>query len=190
MEITVRPYTETDRDAVRLICVATAQHRVRSETRRFFVLKTSCDYYLECEPENCFVAVRTQEDGSEKVVGYILCAADCETYARRYLQKYIPKIKEYSKLHARVARGDVMMAGQFAAFFPAHLRLAVLPEDRGKGVGTALVEALTAHLQENRSKGVVVILNKKNSAAQEFFKARGFSPLQPIGSGFAYGLDF
>ena len=131
MAITVRPYTEADRDAVRLICVATAEHRVRSESRRLFVLKTSCDYYLECEPETCFVAVRTAEDGTEKVVGYVLCAADCETYAQRYLNKYIPKLQEYSKLNARVARADVMVYGQFAAFFPAHLRLAVLPEARG-----------------------------------------------------------
>ncbi|MBQ7547943.1 MAG: hypothetical protein IJT41_13385 [Clostridia bacterium] len=189
MEITVRPYTEADRDAVRLICVATAQHRVRSETRRFFVLKTSCDYYLECEPENCFVAVRTQADGSEKIVGYVLCAADCETYARRYLEKYIPKIKEYSKLHARVARGDVMMVGQFAAFFPAHLRLALLPEERAGEAGELLVRMLVAHLTEQRSKGVCVILNKKNAEERDFFKRCGFSFLRQIGAYAAYGLD-
>ena len=190
MDYTVRQYTESDRDAVHLVCMATAEHRVRSESRRLFVLRTTCDYYLDSEPENCFVAEKTLEDGTSRVVGYILCAADCEAYARRFRDKILPKIKEYSKMYARVARTDVLMYGRFAMFFPAHLRLAVLPDDRGKGVGTALVEALLERLQAQRSKGVVVILNKKNSAAQEFFKARGFSPLQPIGSGFAYGLDF
>ncbi len=170
--------------------MATAEHRVRSESRRLFLLRTTCDYYLDNEPENCFVAEKPMEDGSARVVGYILCAADCEAYARRFRDRILPKIKEYSKMNARVARADVLMYGQFAMFFPAHLRLAVLPEARGKGVGTALVEALTAHLRENRSKGVVVILNKKNNAARAFFKARGFSALQPIGNGFAYGLDF
>lgn len=190
MDYTVRPYTEADRDAVHLICVATAEHPVRSESRRLFVLRTTCDYYLDNEPENCFVAEKTLDDGTTRVVGYILCAAECEAYARRFRDRILPKIKEYSKMNARVARADILMYGRFAMFFPAHLRLAVLPDDRGKGVGTALVEALTAHLQAIKSKGVVVILNKKNSAAQAFFKARGFSLLQPIGSGIAYGLDF
>ena len=189
MAITVRPYTETDRDAVHLICVTTAPHRVRSETRRFFVLKTMCDYYLDCEPENCFVAVSTAEDGSEKIVGYVLCAADCETYAQRYLNKYIPKLKEYSKLNARVARADVMLVGQFAAFFPAHLRLAVLPEARGGEAGELLVQELVAHLTAQRCKGVCVILNKKNAEGGDFFKRCGFSYLRQISSYMAYGLD-
>jgi ribosomal protein S18 acetylase RimI-like enzyme len=190
MDYSVRPYTEADRDAVHLICMATAEHRVRSETRRLFLLRTTCDYYLDNEPENCFVAEKTLEDGSSRVVGYIVCAADCERYAQRFRDRILPKIKEYSKMYARVARADVLMYGQFAMFFPAHLRLAVLPEDRRKGVGTALVEALTAHLRENRSKGVVVILNKKNSIGKTFFLQCGFSALRPIGSGFALGLDF
>lgn len=190
MDYTVRPYTEADRDAVHLICMATAEHRVRSETRRLFLLRTTCDYYLDNEPENCFVAEKTLEDGSRRVAGYILCAADCETYARRVSDRILPKIKEYSKMYARVARTDVLMYGQFAMFFPAHLRLAVMPEDRGRGVGTALVQTLTAHLQANRSKGVVVILNKKNNTARMFFLHCGFSALRPIGNGFAYGLDF
>ena len=190
MDYSVRPYTEADRDAVHLICMATAEHRVRSETRRLFLLRTTCDYYLDTEPENCFVAEKTLDDGTQRVVGYIVCAADCETYARRVQDRIMPKLKEYSKMYARIARADVLTYCQFAMFFPANLRLAVLPEDRGKGVGTALVEALTAHLQSRRSKGVVVILNKKNNAARTFFSHRGFSALRPIGSGFAYGLDF
>lgn len=190
VDFTVRPYTQADRDAVHLICVATAERRVRSESRRLYLLRTACDYYLDNEPENCFVAEKTLDNGESRVVGYILCAADCETYARRFRDRILPKIQEYSKLDARVARADILMYGRFAMFFPAHLRLAVLPDDRGKGVGTALVEALTAHLQAQRSKGVVVILNKKNTAARTFFLQRGFSALQPIGSGFAYGLDF
>lgn len=189
MAITVRHYTEADREAVRGICVKTAQQRVRSESRRLFVLKTGCDYYLDCEPENCFVAVEADEDGAEQIVGYILCAADCETYARRYLEKYIPKLKEYSKLNARVARADVMVVGQFAAFFPAHLRLAVLPQARESEAGEMLVRALVEHLTAQRSKGVVVILNKKNTEAGNFFEQCGFSFLRRISNCMAYGMD-
>ena len=40
------------------------------------------DYYLDNEPENCFVAEKTLEDGTRRVVGYILCAAECEVLER------------------------------------------------------------------------------------------------------------
>lgn len=190
MEIIVRPYLENDLDAVHNICMATAVHRVRNESGRLFLFKTSCDYYLDCEPENCFVAVRREEDGTEKVIGYALCAADCERYARRFVDKYIPKIKEYSKLNAHVAKTDVLIYGQFAGFFPSHMRLAVLPEMRRQGAGTLLVQAVCSHLSEQRSKGVLIIAEKKNKAAEAFAKSCNFSRLREVGSGIAYGIDF
>lgn len=190
MEIIVRPYTEKDAEAVHSICMATAAHRVRNESGRLFLFKTSCDYYIDCEPENCFVASRRSEDGTQKVIGYALCALDCERYAKRFIDKYLPKIKEYSKLNAHVAKADVAIYGQFANFFPSHMRLAVLPDDRRQGAGEKLVEAVCAHLSARKSKGVVIIADKKNKAAQPFAEHCGFSFLRTVGSGLAYGMDF
>ena len=82
-----------------------------------------------------------------------------------------------------------MLAGQFAAFFPAHMRLQVLREERGQGAGEALVRTLAEHLTAQRGKGIVVILNKKNTEAGAFFKQCGFSFLRKTPGGIAYGLD-
>ena len=185
MEYEIRPYTEKDREAVRAICMKTAQQMPRSESRRLYLYQTSCDYYLDCEPENCFVA----QDDAGNVVGYVLCAADCETYARRFKEKILPKLKEYSKLNAYFARTDVLLLGQFAMFFPAHMRLAVLPQARRQGVATALTDALRAHLTERRGKGILAIVPKKSDAAKRFFTGYGFSVLREFGGGTAFGLD-
>ena len=190
MEIIVRSYLEKDLEAVHNICMATARHRVRNESGRLFLFKTSCDYYVECEPENCFVAVCRGEDGTEKVIGYALCAMDCERYARRFMEKYVPKIKAYSKLNAHIAKTDVLIYGQFASFFPSHMRLAVLPDARRQGAGTLLVQAVCAHLSEQKSKGVLIIAEKKNKTADAFAKSCNFSRLREVGSGTAYGMDF
>ena len=139
MTYEIRPFEEKDRRAVRELCLDTQERAPRTEARRLFLCLTKCDYYLDCEPENCFVAVTQGEDGTQQVIGYILCAADCETYARRYMDKYMPKIKTYGKMNAYFARTDVMVYGRFAAFFPAHIRVAVLPSARRQGIGTALV---------------------------------------------------
>ena len=189
MAIDIRPYTAGDREAVRSVCMTTAQPQPRTEAKRFYLYQTACDYYLDCEPENCFVAEETAQDGTKRVVGYLLCAADCEDYARRFKDKYMPTLKQYSKVSAYFARTDVLLFGQFAAFFPAHIRIAVLPSYRRQGVGRALIDALKPHLLSQRGKGILAIVTKRNTQAKAFFAACGFSVLRDFGGGTAYGID-
>ena len=189
MAVDVRPYTAGDREAVRSICMATAQPQPRTESKRLFVYQTSCDYYLDCEPENCFVAEETDENGEKRIVGYLLCAADCEDYARRFKDKYMPKLKQYSKVNAYFARTDILLYGQFAAFFPAHIRLAVLPPYRRQGIARALVDAIRPQLLSQRGKGILAVAPKRNTAAKAFFAAYGFSVIRDFGGGTVYGLD-
>ena len=176
MEVTVRPYTERDREEVRGICESSSAHRVRTEQRRLYLRKMQCDYYLDCEPEHCFVA----SDG-EKLVGCILCAVDCEQFARRYMDRYYPKIKEYSKLQAFLARGEVLHYGEHANFFPAHFRLFVLPDCRRQGVGTALTERLRAHLCDLHIKGMIAFAPRKSVSSVSFAEKCGFSRLRDKG---------
>ena len=189
MAIDIRQYAGRDREAVRSICVATALPQPRTEAKRFYLYQTACDYYLDCEPENCFVAEETADDGTKQVVGYLLCAADCETFARRFKDKYMPKIKQYSKVSAYFARTDILLYGQFAAFFPAHVRMAVLPAYRRQGIGRALLSAVSAQLTAQKGKGVLAVVPKKNITAKAFFTGCGFSVLRDFGGGTAYGLD-
>ena len=190
MSIIIRPYESKDFDDVRLICVATSSFRVRNESKRLYLLKMYCDYYIECEPENCFVAVDVDEEGKEKVVGYTLCAIDCESYAKRFLEKYLPKIKSYSKLNAHFAKSEVMLYGRFASFFPAHMHIDILPGYQKQGIGRMLVDALKNHLSERNVKGVMLIAGKKNENAKAFYRKNGFSLLENLGGNSIFGFDF
>ncbi len=190
MSVMIRPYRTSDFDDVRLICVATAGFKVRSESRRMFLLKLYCDYYLECEPENCYVAVDVDEDGKEKVVGYVLSALDCESYAKRFFDKYLPKIKEYSKFNAYFARTEVLLYGKFASFFPAHMHIDILPAYQKQGIGTKLVDTIKDHLRERGAKGVMLIMGKKNDGAKAFYKKNQFSFLENVGGNSIFGFDF
>lgn len=189
MTYSIRPFAEKDRRAVREICLDSALRKPRTEARRLYLFLTTCDYYLDCEPENCFVAEAEDADGTRTIVGYILCAEDCETFARRYMDKYMPRLKQYGKLTAYSARTDIMVVGRFAAFFPAHIRLAVVPSAQRQGVGAALVQTLREHLSARKGKGILAIVEKRNSAAMQFFPAVGFSVLQTFGAGVAFGMD-
>lgn len=189
METIIRPYSEKDREAVRSVCMATAQPQPRTESKRFYLYQTSCDYYLDCEPENCFVAEQTGENGEKAIVGYLLCAADCEVFAKRFMDKYVPKLKKYSKVNAYFARTDVLLYGQFAAFFPAHIRLSVLPKARRQGIGRALIQAIRPVLEAQRGKGILAVVPKRNAAGKAFFKACGFSVIREFGGGTAFGMD-
>ncbi|MBQ3150113.1 MAG: GNAT family N-acetyltransferase [Clostridia bacterium] len=190
MSIIIRPYENKDFDDVRLICVATASFRTRSEARRMFLLKLYCDYYLECEPENCYVAVDTDDEGNEKVVGYTLCAIDCESYAKRFFEKYLPKIKEYSKFNAYFARTEVLLYGKFASFFPAHMHIDILPAYQRQGIGTRLVDNIKEHLKSRGIKGVMLVAGKKNVGAKSFYLKNGFSFLESVGGNSIFGFDF
>lgn len=190
VSVIIRPYENKDFDDVRLICVATASFRVRNESKRMFLLKMYCDYYIECEPENCFVAVDVDAEGNEKVVGYTLCAIDCEAYAKRFFDKYLPKIKSYSKFNAYFARTEVLLYGKFASFFPAHMHIDILPAYQKQGIGTKLIDTLKEHLREKGVKGVMLIAGKKNDGAKIFYKKNDFSFIENIAGNTVFGFDF
>ena len=190
MGIYVRPYEAKDYDRVRLICIATSDIRVRNETKRAFLLKMYCDYYIEAEPKNCFVAVdKDEESGDEKAVGYILCAADCESYAKNFIKNYIPKIKETGRLNGFSARSQVFLYSRYAAFFPAHLHIDVLPDYQRLGIGSMLTDTLLEHLRGMKVKGVMLVVGKKNVKGCSFYRKYGFSEVGRVGPGIVFGMD-
>ena len=66
-QIGIRPYQQKDKQAVRGICIATSGLPVETQRQKEPLLLQYCDYYLEQEPEACFVAV----DKTDTPVGYI-----------------------------------------------------------------------------------------------------------------------
>lgn len=67
-------------------------------------------------------------------------------------------------------------------------KLYVLPETKGKGVGKALLDNVSAKVADTGRSVLLLNVNKYNYAAQEFYKRYGFSLLHEevidIGSGY------
>ena len=67
----IRPYNEKDRSRIEYIC-APEEGPIREASLNCF-----CRYYIEREPESCFVCA----DDTDVAQGYILCAKDFSHWA-------------------------------------------------------------------------------------------------------------
>ena len=83
---TIRKYKEKDAEQLKKICIKTAsevfQGKKLTETA---LTEVYCRYYIEREPENCFVVV----DQDDVAKGYILCEKDVESYRKVFKQNYL-----------------------------------------------------------------------------------------------------
>ena len=68
--ITIKPYELKYRRDVQQLCLANANHLDKPFEDRRYILIMYCNYYIEQEPENCFVAVNEED----KAIGYIICS--------------------------------------------------------------------------------------------------------------------
>ena len=55
--------------------------------------------------------------------------------------------------------------------------LAVLPEARGRGIGTALMDAVDEELDRLGVRDLTVVVAASNEGALRFYRARGMAPL-------------
>lgn len=170
MNITIRKYEKKDYEDAKKICLGTGAGPLGQFPD--FTVTTFLDYYVEIEPENCFLA--TNEQGV--VVGYVLCSENTKEWAEKFKNEFvsriaIPPLKE-------VAIGTSMTLLPFADDYQAHLHIDLLEEAQGKGVGRKLMETLYEHLRKKNVKGIILNVAVDNTGAQEFYKKLGYSVLQ------------
>jgi hypothetical protein len=114
--IKVRKYEEKDFDGVRYACLNSDGGGMSADLCAF-VLHTFCDYYIENEPENCFVL-----DDNGKAVGYVICTEDYDNYKEIFDEFYREhinlseidwekKVKQWNK-----QIDDVDFAGKLVSF--------------------------------------------------------------------------
>ena len=181
--VTIRPYQEKDKQAVRDICIATSSLPVKTQRQRALLLLQYCDYYLEQEPENCFVAA----DEADRPVGYILCSKDFKAYQQSFLREYLPRMRALSAFRAIGARGEIWFTGRYAARYPSHMHIDILDGFQRQGIGHRLVDALTAHLS-GRSQGVMLVVGAENEKGLSFYNQYGFQKIGSAAGALAMGL--
>jgi len=183
---TIRPYREEDKKNIQDIClVSMGSENSPFETQRY-VLIMFCNYYVEQEPENCFVVA----DENDEAVGYIVCAEDYDRYAEVFNKIYMPQIRALSVRRQVDARLDMLGHGMFKKDYPAHLHINIYPEYRRIGAGSRLVDTLKGHLKSKGIHSLMLVVASDNIRAQRFYRRNKFKELKFTGSGVAMGIRF
>ena len=180
----IRPYRETDKYNVQRICLQTVNDEVRFEgldrENALFFLTVYCNYYIEKEPQNCFVTV----DENDEAVGYIICAENVKQYTKTFMKEYFPTLE---KKHKFMVFGEVLAYRLFASRYPAHMHIDILKEYRGGGTGTKMLETLTQHLKSKGIGGVQLCVSEVNTRGIKFYERFGFNTLMKFSVGRAMG---
>ncbi|MBR5498308.1 MAG: GNAT family N-acetyltransferase [Clostridia bacterium] len=174
----IRPYEEKDKENVRHVCLVTAGCTEKPEEEKQFILSLYCDYYIEKEPENCFVV----SDDDDNAVGYIMCAESFADY-RRNFKPYAEKIEKISFIKKLFAYGEMLAHMPASKKCNAHMHIDILPAFQGKGIGSQLLSALTSHLKEKGVNGLMLVVSNSNKNAVKFYRKNGFCAFLNFGKG-------
>ncbi len=183
--IKIRPYEKKDFRFVQDICFQTSWLKDKpNPTNRAVVCSMYCDYYLDNEPEYCFVAV----DENDVPVGYILCAVDLDTYREQMTENYLPMVRKLSSSDYYRYAAEIKLEQRFIKQgYTAHLHIDILDAYQRQGVGTQLLENLVGKLKENFVEGLYLVCGLKNEAARAFYEKRGFTDIDYFTGCVVYG---
>lgn len=167
----IRQFTGKDRDAVRAICMETGQRG--NPTRVFFedeevAAMLFADYYMQYEPESCFVA---EIDG--EVVGYMLGCQDRRRYVRVMATRIVPRVwarvlwrlftfryrnrQTYHTIWWILSRSWRETLRAPVGRYPGHAHFNMKASHRGRGVGMLLSKAFHAHARNAGVAGLSAV---------------------------------
>lgn len=182
----IRPYEKKDFDDVRYVCLNCDGPSDMSQSTEHFILTTYCDYYIEREPGNCFVAV----DESDKAIGYIICTESFDSFSDAFEKEYLTRIPPENERELYYASTSAELQKKHKEEYPAHLHIDILPEYHRMGLGHKLTDALLEHLRKKGIKGIMLSVSPDNIQGNAFYKKYGFNLIESTPQGNAYGIKF
>lgn len=184
-KIEIRGYQEKDKEEVQNICVVTANEFLQQPDKRFMLLNAYCNYYIEQEPDNCFVAVDSECD---KVVGYIISVENSDAWAKKYKELYVDncEVEELKEFFMNTTS----TALKYSKEFPSHLHIDILPEYQRRGIGFMLMDKLVSNLRNKNIFAVMLSAGADNEKGINFYKKYGFEVLRLTEHECAMGLKF
>lgn len=183
---TVRPYQDKDKENVQKICLEFCDSQDPTTDENKYILTMYCNYYIEQESENCFVAVNDQDEA----VGYILCAENYDKYASVFSELYLPQTAGIGLKKYIDAKMDMLSHSMYKIAYPAHIHIDIDKEYQRIGLGSLLISTLKAHLKKKNIKGMMLVCDPKNEQAINFYKKNGFKDLITTKMGHAMALEF
>ena len=184
--VTIRPFETKDRERVQALCIENAECNDASDELKQFILLMYCNYYIEQEPENCFVAV----DDADQAIGYIFCAQDCEYYEKRFTDIYLQQTMALGLKYYIDAKLDLITHSMFKKHYPAHLHIDIFNDYQGQGIGGALLQTLKKHLMAKGIMSCMLVCGADNAGAIRFYEKNGYTQLLTTHLGTAMGIEF
>lgn len=182
--MSIRKYNIKDRQNVQDVCLyCDGYENYRPDTINF-LLSTYCDYYIENEPENCFVAVNENDEA----VGYIICAEDFNRFFEIFTNKYLSKIPPEDKNNRYYAEMSTVLHEKYKEEYPAHLHIDIMENYQRMGLGHQLMNALISHLKEKNIKGIMLTVSPQNPKGVAFYKKYGFSIIEEVPDNIVFGM--
>lgn len=180
----IRKYKSTDYEQVVNVCLDTCDPILKQKPLNRYIKRMFCDYYIQNEPENCFVLT----DENDSAVGYVYGASNYGNYHK--------KMGEYLKDIAEIEGGKYLPDAYTEMYdhyiyeneYPAHLHIDIFEQYRGNGNGSQLIKEFCRNMREQGITGVMLIVGADNVRAQKFYEKNGFKLLKKKKSGFTYGI--
>ncbi len=182
-DLFIRAYQAGDKSQVQKICLCTGPEGIWEQKEMQNILLTAfCNYYIDHEPHNCFVA-----SDAEKIVGYILCAENSVVWADWLRNNYIAQMEE-SPLIA-FYKGIMKAPLKYADEYPAHLHIDILPDYQHMGIGSKLLDTLISHLKSKGLPGIMLSVAGDNLKGIKFYEKYGFSALEETPQEIVMAID-
>ncbi len=184
--ITVRPYSKKDFAYVRDICMETSWLKDSDNpVNRAYLCAMYCDYYVEYEPQRCFVAA----DENDIPVGYILCAADNSQYEEKMRELYLPLVKKLNGKAYFTKAADIKFDARYVRQgYTAHIHVDISESYQRCGIGSQLFAALAERLKAEQTEGIYLSCGSKNRAGINFYKKCGFEEIDFLPGCVVFGM--
>ncbi|MBP2338109.1 ribosomal protein S18 acetylase RimI-like enzyme [Saccharothrix coeruleofusca] len=182
----IRPYRDSDHEAVGEICVRTAD--AGGDSRHIYpdhrLMPSIFAWpYTYLEPDLAFVA-----DDGERAVGYVLGTADTAAFVKAFRDQWLPRVSDRyppptgeptspSEVMIGLLHDPARMVVPELAAYPAHLHIDLLPEHQRSGHGRALMNAFLTALRDKGVPGVHLGMLSVNTGARAFYDRLGFHEL-------------
>ncbi len=180
----IRPYEQKYKDNVRFVCLYCDGPEDISDSTQHFLLTTYCDYYIERESGNCFVAVNDEDEA----IGYIICTENYDRFDKIFREEFLTRIPEEEKTLRYYAENSDLLQRKYKDCYPAHLHIDILPEYQRMGIGNSLIHTLTEHLKSKGIKGVMLSVSSDNLKGIAFYEKCGFTLLEKCADMTAFGM--
>jgi len=188
----IRRYMACDRGAVRRLAVACADPRIAPaclSSHYGLVADVLTRYYLDFEPEACWVA----DDPVTGVVGYLFGCLSTARRCRVMASRIVPPVILRAFLSGVVFScplGRLAWAGlrtwtsrhtvktRATRAYPAHLHVGMREDYRRSGLGRELVLRFVEQVRDEGIAGIHVSVVRANLPARMFFRDVGFDVLE------------